>query len=204
MPSHWSLWVWMLSCGVGGKDCSAIQGGAVVLMIGGRCSHIRTVPCSAQASRDWRYSAGLLQLNRSRASSFKPTAVAMQQEQQQAPADMFLGKGPMPRLGLGLAALGRPGYINLGHGADLASGKAVDEMQENCWACLDAAWSLGIRCAPTAVGRRSLWLLPLSQNRTSVQGKPVWNDGTCWRNDSLMIATIKAARSCWCQCLVPP
>ena len=57
----------------------------------------------------------------------------------------FLGKGPMPPLGLGLAALGRPGYINLGHGDDLAGGKSVDEMRQNCWGVLDAAWAAGVR-----------------------------------------------------------
>lgn len=57
----------------------------------------------------------------------------------------FLGKGPMPRLGLGLAALGRPGYINLGHGDDLSSGKSVEDLRNNCCAVLDAAWEAGIR-----------------------------------------------------------
>ena len=44
-----------------------------------------------------------------------------------------------PRLGLGLAALGRPGYINLGHGEDLTD-KTVDAMQEHAWTVLDRAW----------------------------------------------------------------
>lgn len=41
-----------------------------------------------------------------------------------AASGQFLGvetNPPIPRLGLGLAALGRPGYINIGHGQDLAS-----------------------------------------------------------------------------------
>jgi aryl-alcohol dehydrogenase-like predicted oxidoreductase len=58
----------------------------------------------------------------------------------------FLGER-VPMLGIGLAALGRPGYINLGHDADLGSGKSVDEMRDHCWQVLDAAWRLGIRCA---------------------------------------------------------
>jgi aryl-alcohol dehydrogenase-like predicted oxidoreductase len=61
----------------------------------------------------------------------------------------FLGMGPQhtPRLGLGLAALGRPGYINLGHGGDLvgSSGREVETMRQHCWCMLDAAWALGIR-----------------------------------------------------------
>lgn len=49
-----------------------------------------------------------------------------------------------PRLGLGLAALGRPGYINLGHGEDLTD-KTVDAMQEHAWTVLDRAWAAGLR-----------------------------------------------------------
>lgn len=49
------------------------------------------------------------------------------------------------RLGLGLAALGRPGYINLGHGADLAHDYRVAAMQEHAFAVLDAAWAGGVR-----------------------------------------------------------
>ena len=33
------------------------------------------------------------------------------------------------RIGLGLAALGRPGYINVGHGDDLKSNYDVAKMQ---------------------------------------------------------------------------
>ena len=35
-------------------------------------------------------------------------------------------------MGLGLAALGRPGYINLGHADDLNTEYAVEAMQEQC------------------------------------------------------------------------
>ena len=39
-------------------------------------------------------------------------------------ANNFLGCGDaVPPLGLGLAALGRPGYINLGHAGDLPAGR---------------------------------------------------------------------------------
>lgn len=47
-------------------------------------------------------------------------------------------------LGLGLAALGRPGYINLGHGADLAA-HTPEAMQAQAHRVLDRAWALGIR-----------------------------------------------------------
>lgn len=49
------------------------------------------------------------------------------------------------RLGLGLAALGRPGYINLGHAADLAGDYNVAAMEQRCHAVLDAAWQAGLR-----------------------------------------------------------
>lgn len=48
-------------------------------------------------------------------------------------------------LGLGLAALGRPGYINLGHGADLGKQTSEEAMEERAHAVLDAAWAGGIR-----------------------------------------------------------
>lgn len=60
------------------------------------------------------------------------------------PIHTFLSAAP-PALGLGLAALGRPGYINLGHGADLRRRYAVEVMQQQAHAVLDAAWAQGIR-----------------------------------------------------------
>lgn len=52
---------------------------------------------------------------------------------------------PVSRLGLGLAALGRPGYINLGHGQDLRADYELAAMRSRAHAVLDAAWSAGIR-----------------------------------------------------------
>lgn len=49
------------------------------------------------------------------------------------------------RIGLGLAALGRPGYINIGHAEDLAHDYDVDVMRERAHTVLDAAWAAGIR-----------------------------------------------------------
>ncbi|MBK8050457.1 MAG: aldo/keto reductase [Anaerolineales bacterium] len=49
------------------------------------------------------------------------------------------------RMGIGMAALGRPGYINLNHATDLGRDYAVDEMREHAWSVLDAAWAAGIR-----------------------------------------------------------
>ncbi len=49
------------------------------------------------------------------------------------------------RMGLGLAALGRPGYINLGHGEDLRNKTAEPVMRDHAWDVLDAAYRKGIR-----------------------------------------------------------
>jgi aryl-alcohol dehydrogenase-like predicted oxidoreductase len=48
-------------------------------------------------------------------------------------------------LGLGLAALGRPGYINLGHADDLDREYAVAAMEDRAHGVLDAAWQAGVR-----------------------------------------------------------
>jgi aryl-alcohol dehydrogenase-like predicted oxidoreductase len=49
------------------------------------------------------------------------------------------------RIGLGLAALGRPGYINIGHASDLAGGTDVEAMERRAHAVLDAAYASGVR-----------------------------------------------------------
>ncbi|MFB2555642.1 aldo/keto reductase [Herbiconiux liangxiaofengii] len=51
------------------------------------------------------------------------------------------------RLGLGLAALGRPAYITAGRDADLGdpAGRSVEAMRERAHSLMDAAWFLGIR-----------------------------------------------------------
>lgn len=58
-----------------------------------------------------------------------------------------LGKSSLivSKIGLGLAALGRPGYINLGHASDLHQDYDVAAMEAHCHAVLDAAWSHGVR-----------------------------------------------------------
>lgn len=47
-------------------------------------------------------------------------------------------------MGLGTAALGRPGYLNLGHAADLPD-RSVEGMRAHTWHLLDAAYTAGIR-----------------------------------------------------------
>ncbi|MFO0906946.1 MAG: aldo/keto reductase [Isosphaeraceae bacterium] len=54
------------------------------------------------------------------------------------------------RLGLGMAALGRPGYINLGHSADLEENYDVATMEARARTVLDAAWAAGVRYFDTA------------------------------------------------------
>lgn len=54
------------------------------------------------------------------------------------------------RIGLGLAALGRPGYINLGHDADLGADRSVQALRANAHAVLDAAYEGGVRAFDAA------------------------------------------------------
>jgi aryl-alcohol dehydrogenase-like predicted oxidoreductase len=49
------------------------------------------------------------------------------------------------RLGLGLAALGRPAYITLGRAHDLGGDRSVESMHGRAAAVLDAAWAAGVR-----------------------------------------------------------
>src|ERR1043166_6047707 len=58
-----------------------------------------------------------------------------------------LGKSGLvvSRLGLGLAALGTPGYINLGHARDLDQDYGQAAMEHRAHAVLDAAWAMGVR-----------------------------------------------------------
>ncbi|PPF80565.1 aldo/keto reductase [Subtercola sp. Z020] len=56
------------------------------------------------------------------------------------------------RLGLGLAAIGRPAYITVGRGDDLGDGddRSVDAMRERAHRLLEGAWMLGIRYVDAA------------------------------------------------------
>jgi aryl-alcohol dehydrogenase-like predicted oxidoreductase len=51
---------------------------------------------------------------------------------------------PPSRIGLGLAALGRPGYINVGHGGDLGSDTEVSALEARSHEVMDAARAAGI------------------------------------------------------------
>ena len=49
------------------------------------------------------------------------------------------------RVGLGLAAVGRPGYINLGRERDLPADRTVDALRERSHRLLDEAYARGVR-----------------------------------------------------------
>ena len=54
------------------------------------------------------------------------------------------------RIGLGLAALGRPAYINLGRDQDYGRERTVAVMEQRCHAMLDAAYAAGVRYVDAA------------------------------------------------------
>lgn len=78
---------------------------------------------------------------------------------------MFIGN--QPQIGLGLAALGRPGYINLGHGDDLNHDYSIATMEANAHAVLDEAWALGVRYfdAARSYGRAEQFLASWLEKR---------------------------------------
>ncbi len=63
-----------------------------------------------------------------------------------------LGRGgpSITPIGLGLAALGRPGYLNVGHGRDLPDDRSVEGMRRHTHAVLDRAYERGVRYVDTA------------------------------------------------------
>jgi aryl-alcohol dehydrogenase-like predicted oxidoreductase len=58
-------------------------------------------------------------------------------------------RGPH-RVGIGLAALGRPGYLNVGHDADLGADRSVEALRARSFEVLDAAYEAGVRYLDTA------------------------------------------------------
>ena len=52
---------------------------------------------------------------------------------------------PVTAIGLGLAALGRPGYLTLGHGRDVGADRSVAAMERHAHAVLDVAYDAGVR-----------------------------------------------------------
>jgi aryl-alcohol dehydrogenase-like predicted oxidoreductase len=69
-------------------------------------------------------------------------------------------------IGLGLAALGRPGYINLGHGDDIGD-RRREAMERAAHAVLDAAYDRGVRAfdAARSYGAAEAFLASWLQSR---------------------------------------
>jgi aryl-alcohol dehydrogenase-like predicted oxidoreductase len=63
-------------------------------------------------------------------------------------------------VGLGLAALGRPAYIDLGRDADLGADRGVEALERRCHQVLDAAYGAGVRYldAARSYGRAEAFL----------------------------------------------
>jgi aryl-alcohol dehydrogenase-like predicted oxidoreductase len=57
---------------------------------------------------------------------------------------------PTCHLGLGLAAVGRPGYINLGRDSDLGEDRSVETLRARTHELLDAAYAQGVRYVDVA------------------------------------------------------
>ena len=74
-------------------------------------------------------------------------------------------------IGLGLAALGRPGYINLGHGRDVQD-IAVERMERAAHDVLDAAYADGVRAfdAARSYGRAEAFLASWLERRGLAPG----------------------------------
>ncbi len=75
------------------------------------------------------------------------------------------------RIGLGLAAVGRPGYINLGRERDLPGERTVAAMRERAHEVLDAAYAQGVRYldAARSYGRSEEFLAEWLDGRPDVR-----------------------------------
>lgn len=95
------------------------------------------------------------------------------------------------RIGLGLAALGRPAYINVGHAADLEGSRDVQALRARAHRVLDAAFAGGVRYfdAARSYGRAEdflgSWLSErgLGRDQVSVGSKWGYTYTADWRVD---------------------
>lgn len=94
------------------------------------------------------------------------------------------------RIGLGLAAIGRPGYINLGHDQDLPPGREVEDLRRRTHELLEQAWTAGVRyfdaarsygLAETFLGE---WLTPERRSQLTVGSKWGYTYVADWRHDA--------------------
>ena len=92
-------------------------------------------------------------------------------------------------VGLGLAALGRPGYINLGHGGDVADA-TVAGMERAAHTVLDAAYAGGVRHfdAARSYGRAeqflASWLAARAPADVVISSKWGYRYTAGWRTDA--------------------
>ncbi len=79
----------------------------------------------------------------------------------------------MAKLGLGLAALGRPGYITVGHAQDLGGDYDPAAMERRCHEVLDLAWQRGVRWldAARSYGRAEEFLADWLRARAIAPGE---------------------------------
>jgi len=97
-------------------------------------------------------------------------------------------------VGLGLAALGRPGYINLGHGSDLGGRTDAASMERGAHAVLDAAYAAGVRYFDVArsYGRAEAFLSDwlalrgLTSSDVTVGSKWGYTYTANWRVDAII------------------
>jgi aryl-alcohol dehydrogenase-like predicted oxidoreductase len=82
---------------------------------------------------------------------------------------------PVTRLGIGLAALGRPAYITVGHDADFPEGRSPEDMERHAHAVLDAAYAASVRYfdAARSYGRAELFLRSWLDARRLAPGQVV-------------------------------
>jgi aryl-alcohol dehydrogenase-like predicted oxidoreductase len=96
----------------------------------------------------------------------------------------------MAGIGLGLAALGRPGYINLGHDQDLPPGRAVEDLRERTHQLLEQAWSAGVRYFDAArsygLAEQFLgeWLTPERRTQLTIGSKWGYTYVAGWQYDA--------------------
>ncbi|MEV8568796.1 aldo/keto reductase [Streptomyces sp. NPDC051322] len=78
---------------------------------------------------------------------------------------------PTAHIGLGLAAVGRPGYINLGRDRDLPAERTPDALLARTHELLDAAYAQGVRYfdAARSYGRAEAFLADWLRARPAVQ-----------------------------------
>ena len=94
-----------------------------------------------------------------------------------------------PAFGLGLAALGRPGYMSIDHGKDIADA-SVEGMRANAYATLDEAWRLGVRHfdAARSYGRAeeflAEWLVERGHSGAFVSSKWGYRYAAGWKRST--------------------